>query len=333
MTTSSDLLTELDSPFGQDVLEGLSQAQKTLPCKWFYDERGSNLFEEITRTPEYYPTRVETGLLYRLVPQVARLIPGLETVIEPGSGSSIKTRILLQALPELRRYIPLDISEEFLLQAAIQLRQDFPRLQIMPMVKDFTAPMQPLALDADSQRMVFFPGSTIGNFAPHEAHQLLRNIRTWSGNDAWLLIGVDMTQDEHVLLSAYNDAAGITAQFNKNILLRANHELDADFRLDGFHHSARFNRPESRIEMHLVSDSRQQVHIGENTFGFEHGETIHTENCYKYSRKKFETLALACGWQVQAVWQEQDLQMQGLPMPQHGSNFGVFLLKAGNAAI
>ncbi len=317
MTTDTELLMELDSPFAEDVVQGLSAQPKTLPCKWFYDERGSHLFEDITRTPEYYPTRVETELLHSLVARVAELIPDLQVVIEPGSGASIKTRILLSALPELQTYIPLDISEEFLLQAAAQLQSEFPHLHVQPMVHDFTAAMAPLYIPAHQQRLVFFPGSTIGNFSPTEAHQLLRNIRQWAGNHAWLLIGVDMTQHQPTLLAAYNDAAGVTASFNRNLLVRANRELDADFDVNSFQHRALFNTEQGRVEMHLVSTREQQVEVKGHCFSFASGESIHTENCYKYTRNDFEAMATRCGWHTRSVWQDQQQ-----------SGFGVFLLQS-----
>lgn len=305
------------SAFAVDAIHGLSLTPKSLLCKWFYDENGSRLFEEITKTPEYYLTRVETMLLLDLVSELTEFIPHMAVVIEPGSGSSIKTRILLESQPKLQRYIPIDISEEFLLEATRQLKRDFPALEIAPLVADFTGPMPELALDADAERMVFFPGSTIGNFTPEEAKQLLRHIHTMAGKHAWLLIGVDMTQDEDILLAAYNDAAGLTAQFNKNILVRANRELDADFDLTYFSHRAYFNKRERRVEMHLVSEKNQQVKINDQAFYFKQGESIHTENCYKYSRADFELFAHECGWRFEHVWTDQQ-----------ESNFGIFLLKS-----
>lgn len=314
---------ELLSPhnlFAEEVIEGLSKSQKSIACKWFYDETGSRLFEQITKTAEYYPTRVETRLLLNVVTEVAKLIPNLATVIEPGSGASIKTRILLQSQPLLKKYIPIDISEDFLLETAVTLKRDFPKLAIEPLVADFTASIVPLALDKKSQHLVFFPGSTIGNFDPTEAKQLLRNIHQLAGENAWLLIGVDMTQDEGKLLAAYNDINGITAQFNKNMLIRVNRELEADFNVAEFAHSAIFNQSEHRVEMHLVSQQAQDVHILENDFHFEAGETIHTENCYKYSRRRFEAIAHECGWAILQCWEDKT-----------ESSFGVFLLKAVSA--
>lgn len=308
---------EIQSAFAAETIHGLSQTPKTLACKWFYDENGSKLFEQITQTPEYYLTRVETRLLLDLVPELADCIPRLATVIEPGSGSSIKTRYLLESQPGLQKYIPIDISEEFLFETAHRLRQDFPGLHIAPFVADFTARMPPLVLDEKLDRMVFFPGSTIGNFTPIEVRHLLRNIHAVAGKDAWLLIGVDMTQNEDKLLAAYNDAAGITAHFNQNILNRANRELGANFDIGCFQHCAHFNPDERRIEMHLVSQQAQKVNINGHIFCFDRGETIHTENCYKYSREVFESFAHECGWKFERVWTDQQ-----------ESNFGIFLLRS-----
>lgn len=310
---------ESKSEFASDTLRGLSKNPRALSCKWFYDETGSKLFEEITRTHEYYPTRVETRLLHGLAPDLAALIPDLAVVIEPGSGSSVKTRILLGSQSNLQTYIPIDIAEGFLLASANRLKEDFPTLKIAPLAADFSSSLPPIKLAENLERMVFFPGSTIGNFAPEEARRLLRNIRGFAGKNAWLLIGVDMTQNEELLIAAYNDAGGITAKFNQNILIRANRELGADFDTDFFQHSAHFNRNERRIEMHLVSVHTQTVKINGNAFCFEQGETIHTENCYKYSRADFESFVEDCGWQLREGWEDR-----------RESNFGVFLLKSAD---
>lgn len=308
---------ELESEFAADTLLGLSKKPRSLSCKWFYDETGSRLFEEITRTDEYYPTRVETELLLGLVPDLTDLVPELAVVIEPGSGSSVKTRILLGSQPNLQTYIPIDISKDFLLSSSRRLKQDFPQIMIAPLAADFSTLLPSLNLPENSERLVFFPGSTIGNFAPEEARRLLRNIRSFAGKKAWLLIGVDMTQNENLLIAAYNDARGITAQFNQNILIRANRELGADFNTGGFRHSAHFNPGERRIEMHLVSMKKQTVRINGHIFRFEPGETIHTENCYKYRREDFEAMSRDCGWQPVRDWEDN-----------RESGFGVFLLKA-----
>lgn len=291
--------------FKADVLHGLSQPQKSLPCKWFYDEAGSVLFEEITRTPEYYLTRTEARMLQEIGPELLERIPGLKVLIEPGSGSSVKTRYLLKALPQLKEYIPLDIAEEMLFDTAKQLKNEFPHLVITPYVHDFSMPVAPmLKLEDRHERLVFFPGSTIGNFAPRDAQRLLRSFDALVRRKGWLLIGVDTTQDKNRLLNAYNDQAGITARFNKNILERANRELGADFDIDKFEHRAIYTRMESRVEMHLVSRQAQVVEIAGHTFVFEPGETIHTENSYKYSLESFEQLAETSGWQIKETWSD-----------------------------
>ncbi len=315
MIKDYDLAGTAYDDFQADVLHGLSQTPKALPCKWFYDETGSRLFEAITKTPEYYPTRVETRLLADVVIHLRDYIPHLDVVIEPGSGASIKTRLLLESQPKLKQYIPIDISEKFLIETAQQLEYDFPTLKIAPLIADFTKAMAELKLDASLQRMVFFPGSTIGNFSPEEAKNLLKSFHTLVGGNAWLLIGVDMTQNESKLLAAYNDAAGITASFNRNLLTRANRELAANFDVNQFTHQAIFNKDEGRIEMHLVSTKAQIVSIRDQLFVFKANESIHTENCYKYTLEAFTNLADSCSWQIEHVWQDQQ-----------ESNFGILLL-------
>lgn len=307
-----DLTENVIDEFRVDVVHGLSQIQKALSCKWFYDETGSRLFEEITKTAEYYPTRVETRLLADVVQHLRDYIPHLDVVIEPGSGASVKTRLLLESQPKLKRYIPIDISEEFLIETAQQLKNDFPALSIAPLVADFTKPMTELKLNTHLQRMVFFPGSTIGNFSPSEAKVLLKSFHTLVGSDAWLLIGVDMTQNEDKLLAAYNDATSITASFNLNLLTRINRELSANFEVNQFTHQAIFNKDEGRIEMHLVSKKAQNVSISDELFAFKAGESIHTENCYKYTLEAFTNLADSCGWQIEHIWLDQEESDYGM---------------------
>lgn len=306
------------SLLASDVLQGLGQPRKTLPCKWFYDERGSELFERITQTPEYYPTRVETRLLTALTTELAQYIPGLRFIIEPGSGSSSKTRILLGSQPGLREYIPMDISADFLRASAMQLAQEFPHLAISPLVCDFTALDVPPAIASSGPGLLFFPGSTIGNFSTNEAVALLANMRRLiAARPCWMLLGVDMTQDAARLEAAYDDAAGITAQFNRNLLVRINRELDADFDPDRFAHRAVYNAAQHRVEMHLVSTCRQQVQVADRRFRFEAGETIHTENSHKYPQALFETLLHKAGWSVVRLWRDEV-----------ESGFGVYLLRA-----
>lgn len=299
----------------EDFLHGLSQTPKTLPCKWLYDEIGSRLFEEITKTAEYYPTRVETRLLADVVLDLRDYIPHLDVVVEPGSGASVKTRLLLETQPNLKQYIPIDISEDFLIETVTQLQYDFPTLSVNPLVADFTKPMAKLKLNSNMQRMVFFPGSTIGNFSPDEAKRLLKSFHTLVGSNAWLLIGVDMTQDEDKLLAAYNDSIGITSSFNLNLLTRANRELASNFDISQFKHQAILNKAESRVEMHLVSQKAQSISVSDEQFSFNINESIHTENCYKYSLEAFTNLADICGWQIEHVWRDQE-----------ESDFGMLLL-------
>ena len=305
--------------FYRDVVHGLSQQQKSIPCKWFYDETGSQLFEAITKTAEYYPTRVETRLLQEVVTEIPTFIPDLSLVIEPGSGASVKTRILLSSQANLKAYMPIDISAEFLHETAQQLQQSYPNIKILPLVDDFTNIQKRIDFDVTAVRMVFFPGSTIGNFTPEEAQTLLKSFHQLAGKDGWLLIGVDSTQNEKQLLAAYNDKAGITAQFNKNLLIRANRELQANFVVEQFIHEARFSRAESKVEMHLVSCCGQTVVIGPHEFSFMKGESIFTENCYKYTRQRFLSYANQCNWHMQYVWQDHE-----------ESEYELFLLKSAD---
>lgn len=315
-TFHSEIAQESSRGFYHDVIHGLSQPQKSIPCKWFYDEAGSQLFVEITKTAEYYPTRVETRLLRQVVKEIAAIIPDLGLVIEPGSGASVKTRILLSSQAHLKTYMPIDISADFLSDVVQQLQQDYPEIKIIPLVSDFTNIHAALNFDAKVARLLFFPGSTIGNFSPEEAQALLKSFHYLVGADGWLLIGVDSTQNEKQLLAAYNDKAGVTARFNKNLLVRANRELQADFVIEQYMHEARFNQAKGKVEMHLVSICEQQVAIGEHHFNFAAGESIFTESCYKYTRARFLSLANDCNWQMEQVWQDQD-----------ESEFELFLLK------
>ncbi len=318
MNQKLQALSEENKLFAQDVLDGLAQKQKTLPCKWFYDQHGSELFEQITKTPEYYPTRIETGLLHRLTNEMPDLCGELETVVELGSGSSNKTRILFQKLASISHYFPIDISEEFILHSVAGLKKDFPCITITPAVGDFTLPQKIENLTLEKNKILgFFPGSTIGNFSPPDAIELLANVKKMTGAGSWLLIGVDMTQNHATLYAGYNDAQGITKQFNLNLLRRANEQLGANFDLTTFSHEAPFNAIESRVEMHLRSTLRQSVSVLGDTFYFNEGETIHTENSYKYSQEKFLSIAEAAGWKYVKVWADDTV-----------SRFGEFLLQA-----
>jgi len=288
--------------FATEVLAGLTAEPKTLPAKFFYDSTGSRLFERITHLPEYYPTRTELEILKSHAADIARLLPQQSALIEFGSGSGKKASILLRAAPHVAAYLPVDISSEFLHHEAEVLRRNFPNLAVVPIDADF---LQPFELPPDVTKLPragFFPGSTIGNFEPHEACTFLRNAGRILGAGAVFIVGVDLVKDRAVLNAAYNDAAGVTAKFNLNVLARINRELGANFNLKCFEHHAFFNRERSRIEMHLASIRRQKVKICGETIEFRPGETIHTESSYKYTIKSFAALARGAGWTVKASW-------------------------------
>jgi dimethylhistidine N-methyltransferase len=291
------------SPFATDVLEGLGATPKRIPAKYFYDARGSQLFERITELPEYYPTRCEMEILRDKAGEIAALIPAGAAVVEFGSGSNKKARLLLAAAPQLAAYVPVDISGEMLEAEAAELRADFPSLAVVPVAADFCFPFElPKAAKAAPLRVGFFPGSTIGNFEPHEAGAFLRHAGAMLGPKARIIIGADLVKPAEVLNAAYNDAAGVTAAFNMNLLTRMNRELGGNFRLECFEHHAFFNRERSRIEMHLASLKRQKVKVAGETFDFRAGETIHTENSYKYSIDSLRALARGVGWVPGGVW-------------------------------
>jgi L-histidine N-alpha-methyltransferase len=298
----------VDPQFEADVLEGLDDDQKHIPSIWLYDRRGSELFEEITEVAEYYPTRTETRLLAGLAPQLESEIGGVHSLVEIGSGSSRKTRLLLAAMHSLVRYVPVDNSADCLRDAAAGLARDFPHVQVQPVVADFTAPFTLPTCDAATDdcagNLGFFPGSTIGNFTPEAAVDLMTQLGRTLGPRSRLLIGVDTTQDPALLIPAYDDAAGVTAEFNLNLLDRINRELDGDFDRRDFHHLARHDPQQGRVEMHLVSRRAHEVHVRGRTFAFAEGETIHTENCYKYSPSQFLHMAHAAHWRCERSWQD-----------------------------
>ena len=290
------------SQFADAALRGLGERQKTLPCQYLYDEKGSILFEQITDVPEYYPTRTEIAILSDFVAEIVAETPAGAVLVEFGSGSSRKTEILLDAFDKLAAYVPIDVSASALDDARGRLAHRFPSLRVHPVVGDFRASFV-LPDDLQSRpRIGFFPGSTIGNFQPGEAVDLLRTMRATLGDGARLIVGVDLRKDLAALLPAYNDAAGVTAAFNKNLLVRANRELGANFDLDGFAHEAIFNPEKSRIEMHLVSRQAQTVSLLGKRFAFRPGETIHTESSHKYTIADFRELAGTAGWAARRVW-------------------------------
>ena len=297
-------LSATESAFAADVVAGLTAKPKALPPKYFYDLAGSALFDRITELPEYYPTRSEIGILQENAPAIASLFPQNCALIEFGGGSSRKARILLGAAATVEAYVPVDISGDFLQQDAAQLRRDFPHLAVYPLVTDFTKPFELPAAIAALPRVGFFPGSTIGNFEPHEACKFLRHAGGMLGEGAVFVIGVDLIKDAKVLYRAYNDAEGVTAKFNLNLLARINRELGADFDLGAFEHHAPYNAQHNRIEMYLASTKRQKVHVNGTTIDFRAGETIHTENSYKYTIELFQALARGSGWSPLKTWSD-----------------------------
>lgn len=289
--------------FHHDVVRGLRKSQKTLPSKYFYDQRGSQLFDRICEQPEYYPTRTEVGIMRAHGEEMAELIGPATMLIELGSGSSIKTGELLRHLPRPVCYVPVDISTEHLLQSAQRIEQDFADIEVTPISADFSAPFDlPQTATNIDRRVVYFPGSTIGNFRPHDATKLLANIALLVGKGGGLLIGFDLEKDRQTLETAYNDNAGVTAQFNKNLLRRMNEELEADFAFDQFEHCALYDDAKRRIEMHLRSKQTQQVTIGQERFDFAAGETIRTELSHKYRIDSFAELAGQAGFDPGQVW-------------------------------
>jgi dimethylhistidine N-methyltransferase len=307
------------SVLAPEIIAGLTAKPKRIPPKYFYDETGAQLFEAITATPEYYPTRCEIAILRERAGEIARFLPEGAAVVEFGSGSSGKARLLIAAAPAIAAYVPVDISSQMLIREAQELRRDRPGLTVLPVDADFT---RPFPLPAEVMRLPragFFPGSTIGNFEPHEACAFLRHAGGMLGTGATLIIGVDLVKDTGILNAAYNDAAGITARFNLNVLTRMNRELNANFELASFSHHAFYNSERHRIEMHLASNKRQKVKVAGRVIEFRTGETIHTENSYKYTLDSFAALARGSGWSPLAVWTDA------------GANFSVHALSFDGA--
>ena len=290
--------------FARDAIEDLSQRPKRLSPKYFYDAAGSELFEAITRLPEYYPTRTELSILRDRGDDISAIIPKGAALVEFGAGATTKVRLLLENCA-IGAYVPVDISGDFLQGQANALRRDFPGLAVYPVAADFTAPFALPDAVAAMPKVGFFPGSTLGNFEPHEACAFLRSAREILGKGAQMIIGVDLEKDERVLYDAYNDAAGVTARFNLNVLVRINRELGGNFDLSAFTHRAIYNRERHRIEMHLISKKSQSVRLLGTSFTFRAGESIHTESSYKYSLDRFAALARGSGWTPRASWTDK----------------------------
>lgn len=308
MTTDLTIKMELQEQeptvedFRAEVMEGLRRSQKTLPCKCLYDQRGSQLFDQICQLDEYYPTRTELTIMRENIEDMAAILGPNCRLVEYGSGSSLKTRLLLDHLPDLAAYVPVDISKEHLIETACSLKEDYPDVDILPVCADFTKPFEiPECEQPADQTVTYFPGSTIGNFSPSEAIGLLKEIAVHSKGGG-LLIGVDMKKDPAVLKKAYDDSEGVTAAFNLNLLEHINRELNADFDVDQFEHEAIYNAEYGRIEMHLVSQDEQSVKLGDETIKFKKGESIHTENSHKFSLEDFRGVAAEAGLQVEKVW-------------------------------
>jgi dimethylhistidine N-methyltransferase len=292
-----------DPQFREDVLAGLSAPIPAIPARWFYDRRGSELFDEITRLPSYYPTATETALLKEIMPQLAQAIPARMAVVEFGAGSATKTPLLLEGIAPAA-YVPVDISGEYLDGSVSELRRRFPDLPIYPVAADFDRPFSLPPEITDLPKLGFFPGSTIGNFVPRSATDLLRNFRELLGTGSMLLIGMDRIKPIERLIAAYDEPEGITAQFNLNLLERINRELGGTIPIDAFRHEARWNDILSRIEMHLVATRDVEFTVDGRLFAFKKGETIHTENSHKYPRRGGRMLLLAGGWTPIAEWED-----------------------------
>jgi len=300
------LLATLDQQteaFRRDVLAGLSSYIPSVPARWLYDRRGSELFDEITRLPEYYPTRTETALLKSVMPDVATRIPKGAAVVEFGAGSATKTPILLEAIAPAA-YVPVDISGDYLEDSAAVVDARFPGVPVYPVTADFARPFELPQAVAGLPKVGFFPGSTIGNFVPRSATDLLRQFRALLGAGAQLLIGMDRVKPVERLIAAYDDSQGVTAQFTLNLLTRINRELDGDIPVDAFRHEARWNDILSRIEIHLVAVRDVEFEIAGQRFNFAQGSSIHAENSHKYGPRGGRVLLLAGGWTPIAEWSD-----------------------------
>lgn len=304
------MTTDIDNRFLNDVIAGLSQQQKNLPCKYFYDDNGAALFEQITELDEYYVTRTELSILTKHSQAIAKLLPDNLSIIEPGCGSGKKIAYLLAHLVNVKSFVPFEISNEMLNYSLAHLSPLFPELAISPLLGDFTHSQMVKQLSRETQldsqtNLVYFPGSTIGNFSPLKAIEIMKNFHRLCGINGYVLIGIDLLKDRQVLLDAYDDKQGVTAAFNKNLLQRINAELNADFDLSQFNHQSRFNEKLSRIEMHLISNCGQTVTVNGESFSFSQGESIHTENSHKYALQAFTELSAQAGLRLEQTWQDE----------------------------
>ncbi len=311
MTSNATLeLTDLEpssAALTAQVIEGLSKSQKTLPTAFLYDEAGSDLFHQITELPEYYPTRTELSIMDQHLPAMAEAVGPEAMVIEYGSGTGLKTRRLLGALDRPVAYVPVEISREFLMTSAEALHAEFPDIEVLPVCADFTLPFEvPLAQTRARRRVLYFPGSTIGNFYRDFAIRLLRQMHTEVGKGGGALLGVDLKKDVDVLEAAYNDSAGVTAKFNLNLLERANRELGCDFDLSAFRHRAVWNETRGAIEMRLYARRPTAVTVGDKRFTFDRDEWIHTEDSHKYGLDEFAAMASKSGFDVKTVWTDAE---------------------------
>ncbi len=292
-----------DSEFLEDVLAGLSSRPPSIPAKYFYDREGSRLFDAITELPEYYLTRTELLIMRRSLGEIASSMGSRIVLIEYGSGSSVKTRMLLDQLADGSAYVPIDISRDHLQATAAELAADYPHIRVEPVHADYSSPVDLPGLSG--RRVVYYPGSTIGNFEPCEAEAFLRRLRCVVGDEGAILVGVDLTKDKKILEAAYNDSRGVTARFNLNLLTRINRELGANFDTSGFRHRAVFVDDIGRIEMHLVCLSDQTVSVARRSFSFRKGDYIHTENSYKYTIDQFSAVTKQAGFEVSDMWSDE----------------------------
>ena len=302
-----DIKPKIQIEFHEAILEGLSLPQKTISPKFFYDERGSEIFDKICETPDYYITRTEIGLLNDIQDELYNLAEPGSAVVEYGCGSSIKIKALLSALPEPSHYIAIDISKTHLISTAKEIASNYSNISVAAICADFMEPIDwpDRASFESSKRLAFFPGSTIGNLNPNEASQFLKYVRHLVGNEGSFIIGVDMKKDTDIFNRAYNDEEGHTADFNLNLLHRMKKELDADINISEFSHKAFYNEKLGRVEMHLISNTKQNININNSEHSFEKGESIHTECSYKYSVAEFSELAEQSGFSVLKNWSDK----------------------------